>query len=225
VYERSALAIGSSLRTERVPLSGLRPHPRNYRAHPDDQIEHLAESLKEHGQYRNIVIARDGTILAGHGVVQAAQSLGLTELDAVRLDLSPDEPRALKLLAADNTLGHLAEQDDRALSELLKEIGATDPMGLLGTGFDEAMLANLLFVTRPRSEIRDFDEAAHWAGMPEYEAPQEDWPLTVRFRTRANRDAFEELTGLHPAGNAKMSWWPSESADDLRSLRFEQASA
>lgn len=54
---------------ETVPIKELRPHPRNYRSHPEDQLEELMASLDENNQYRNVVIAWDNTILAGHGVV------------------------------------------------------------------------------------------------------------------------------------------------------------
>ena len=46
----------------------LKPHPRNYRDHPQDQIDHLIQSIRENGFYRNVVVANDNTILAGHGV-------------------------------------------------------------------------------------------------------------------------------------------------------------
>src|SRR5437764_115147 len=131
--------------TESVAVSSLRPHPRNYREHPDDQIEHLAASLKEHGFYRNVVIAQDGTILAGHGVIEAAKRLGLETARVVRLPIEADSPAALKVLTGDNEIEHLAEQDDRLLSELLREIAQDDPLALLGTGYDEAMLANLVY--------------------------------------------------------------------------------
>jgi ParB-like chromosome segregation protein Spo0J len=73
----------SSLRAEFVPLASLKPHPRNYRIHPDDQLEHIIKSIQEHGFYRNVVAARDGTILAGHGVVQAALKMGLKGVPVV----------------------------------------------------------------------------------------------------------------------------------------------
>ena len=123
-----------SLKVKMVPVASLKPHPRNYRGHPDDQLQHLVESLKEHKVYRNIVCARDGTILAGHGVWYAAQKAGLLEIPVVKMDLDPNEPRALKLMVADNSIEHLADQDDRGLQDLLKEIKSTDIVGLLGTG-------------------------------------------------------------------------------------------
>lgn len=54
---------------EMIEIQTLKPHPRNYRTHPEDQIAHLIESISKHGFYRNVVIAKEGTILAGHGVV------------------------------------------------------------------------------------------------------------------------------------------------------------
>jgi hypothetical protein len=61
--ELSALPAADVLPTEIVALSSLRPHPRNYREHPEDQIEHLMQSIRANGFYRNIVVARDGTII------------------------------------------------------------------------------------------------------------------------------------------------------------------
>jgi len=209
---------------ETVVLADLKPHARNYRQHPDDQLEHLMESLREHGWYRNIIVARDGTILAGHGIVAAARKMGYTEGPAIRLPLEPNEPRALKVLAGDNGLGHLAEVDDRALSELLKEVKDFDLEGLLGTGYDEAMLANLVYVTRPASEIKDFDAAAEWAGMPAYdaggEAPEAS-KIVVHFRTDQDRAEFARLLGLRITAQSDTTWWPPMERNDLASVRFE----
>jgi hypothetical protein len=208
---------------EWVALDSLRPHPRNYQQHPDDQIEHLAQSLREHGFYRNVVIARDSTILAGHGVVQAAKSIGLDEAPCVRMDLDAAEPRALKLLAADNEISHLAERDDRALSELLKEVKDTDLDGLLGTGYDEMMLANLVMVSRPRSEIQDIDHAAHWVGMPEYEEGRQVLQAQVSFRNPDDRAEFCRLIGAPPPNSSRVvsAWYPPKEREDLASVRFE----
>jgi len=219
-----AKAAPTTLALETVALADLRAHPQNYRVHPEDQIAHLAESIRIHGLYRNIVTARDLTILAGHGVVQALQALGWTEAPIRRLALDPLEPRALKLLAGDNEIGHLAEIDDRALSELLKSIKDLDPSGLLGTGYDDAMLANLVMVTRPASEIADHGEAAAWAGMPEYDFVDEPLRAIISFRAEADRTEFARTLGikwLKVVGKAKTAWWPNREQDDTSAIRFE----
>jgi site-specific DNA-methyltransferase (adenine-specific) len=121
----------------------LTPHPRNYRGHPPEQIEHLKASITEHGLYRNVVVARGDVILAGHGVVIATVELGVALVPVVRLDIDPDDPRALKLLAGDNEITRLADDDDGALAAILKEL-ADSSVGLLGTGYDDAGLTEFL---------------------------------------------------------------------------------
>lgn len=129
---------------ELVALDTLKPHPRNYRRHPPEQLAHLRQSLREHGVYRNVVVAVDSTILAGHGVVEAALEEQLDAIAVVRLPILPDDPKALKLVAADNELPRLALDDDRALAQLLEEIRDDDDVGLYGTGYEDEDLAQLL---------------------------------------------------------------------------------
>lgn len=129
--------------SEMAALADLRPHPRNYHVHPEQELEHLAESLREHGVYRNVVVARDNTILAGHGVVAAARRVGLDSLPVVRLDLAPNDPRALKVVIRDNEIGRLAEVDDVGLAHLLEslEIAGTPTNNL---GLEPADVTRLL---------------------------------------------------------------------------------
>jgi hypothetical protein len=170
------------------------------------------------------VIAKDGTILAGHGVYKAALKLGMKEMPVIRLNIDPDSPRALKVLIGDNEIGHLAEIDDRALTEMLKQIKTDDIDGLLGTGYDESMLANLLFVTRPASEIADMNEAAQWAGMPGYEEGEEIIKLIIGFRTPHDRECFVKEAKLRIDKRESKTWmtrWPFTERHDLASQKFE----
>jgi hypothetical protein len=205
-----------------VDIDTLKPHPRNYRKHTADQLEHLVESIRAHGLYKNVVAAKDWTILAGHGVVAAAKEIGFTKLPVVRLPIKPNDPRALKVLAGDNMIWHLAEDDDRVLTELLKELSSGDE--LLGTGFDDQMLAGLVMVTRPEGEIADKDEAAEWLGMPEYEGEAKRIQLVVAFDSEEERDELVEKLKVvikKKHGLTWSTWWPPRERDDLTSVRFE----
>jgi hypothetical protein len=212
---------------EEVALDELKPHKRNYRTHPDDEIEHLMESIQSNGVYRNIVVAQDGTIIAGHGVALAARKLGLTHIPVYRTEYGPDDPRALKLLVSDNEISHLAESDDRLLTKLLRELKDFD-LDLLGTGYDDMMLANLLMVTRPASEIADLEAAAQWVGMPEYdmESKSGQIQIIVNFANEEDRKEFCHLLSLDAdkipkSGTGKSIWWPKPRENmDSRSIRF-----
>ena len=210
---------------EIVKVGDLKPHPRNYVEHPDDQVEHIAQSIRQHGIYRNIIVARDGTILAGHGVVMAAKKEGMTKVPVIRLNVKPDSPAALKVLTGDNELRHLAEVNDRELADLLKEIKDGDEVGLLGTGYDEMMLANLVLITRAEEEIKDIDAAAAWVGLPEYEPGEGFKQIIIRFRNEADRDNFMEKFkkefSFTRHSNTYSAWWPPKDRRDFKALRFE----
>jgi len=218
--------------SETVPIERLKPHPRNYKGHPADQVQHLAQSLKEHGWYRSVVTASDYTVLAGHGIIAAAKSIGLTEAPVIRLPLDPLSPRALKLLATDNEIGKFGETDDRALTELLREIKNTDPVGLFGTGFDDQMLAALVMVTRPASEIEGADAAKEWVGMPEYDPGDKQIKLIISFLTLEDRERFVKEKDIrvdkgwarNRADGTGLVWstrWPFSEREDVAGLTFE----
>ena len=186
-------------------INTLKPHPRNYKKHPEDQIKHICKSIQENGIYRNIVITTDGTILAGHGVVLACEILKIDTVPTFQINI--------------NEIGHLADVDDRQLSEILKEILEEDD--LLGTGYDEMMLANLAFITRPESELSSINHAEEWVGLPEYERTLTPRTMTVSFENDTDRDSFAKHLGITITNKTKSIWWPHKDNDDVKSIRFE----
>jgi len=213
--------------TQQVPIDELTPHPANYREHEDAQLEHLTASLKEHGIYRNIVVANDGTILAGHGLVEAARKIGAKVLPVTRLACGPDDPQALKVIAGDNEIAKLGKVDDRTLSDMLKAaVTENGPEALLGTGFDPQTLASLVMTTRGEAEIEHFDAATEWIGMPQYEVPDNRIKLVISFTSLEDREEMVRALGLEDGGTyarrwTLTAWWPPRGErQDLKSLLF-----
>jgi hypothetical protein len=190
---------------ETVSVASLKPHPKNYRKHLPAQLQHLCESISQHGLYRNIVIAKDSTILAGHGVIEAVKQLGLTEVQVIRLKVSPESEIALKVLTGDNEISNLADVDELALLNLLRDIDVGDE--LLGTGFDAQGLQALFQSSSPR----EFAEDA-WAGMPEFtqDDQQPHRQIIVSFNSEENVAAFERLTKMKISPKTKSVWFPPE---------------
>jgi DNA modification methylase len=79
-------------------------------------------------------------LIAGHGRLMAMQQLRWKECDIVELDLPGIESAALAI--ALNRSAELAEWDNKALSELLKELEAEDAMD--GLGFEQTDIDQLL---------------------------------------------------------------------------------
>jgi DNA modification methylase len=131
-----------TLAVETVAIDSLTAHPRNYRGHPDAQVAEIGKSLEKFGQYKPVVVSSDGVILAGHGVWTAQKAQGAKDVAVVRMDFPSTDPRAEKLMVADNELSRMAVDDDRALAALLADVQRTE--GLSGTGWDDGGLDALI---------------------------------------------------------------------------------
>ena len=208
---------------ETIKLSDLKEHPRNYKTHPEDQLQHIISSIEEHGFYRNIVIAKDNTILAGHGVFQACQLMNKEEVPVIRLNIDHDSTQALKVLTSDNEIQNLAKVDDRELSEILKDILDED-LDLTGTGFDQEQLSALIYTTRPSTEVADIDEAKEWVGMVDFEPTGKDIKVIIQFDNEEDKqEMLNRICATHinkQIGNISTIWYPERKQEDLKSISF-----
>lgn len=112
-------------------LSTLKPSPHNAREHPPSQIKKLAASLREWGWTTPILIDETGQVLAGHGRLMAAQSLGMTE-GLVRVARGWSEEKKRGYIIADNKIGENATWDKGLLA---LELGALHE----GFGYDATL--------------------------------------------------------------------------------------
>jgi len=118
-----------------VRVAEFKPHPMNYNAHPQNQVEALRESLRIFEQVRDVVVWRE-FIIAGHGVVEAAKAEGWTDISATRLPDDWDEERVLAYLAVDNETARLSEPDDAQLTALLQGVSDEELRALAAGGED-----------------------------------------------------------------------------------------
>lgn len=61
-----------------IKVSDIKPYARNAKKHPDDQVEMIAESIKQFGWAQPLVLDENKEILIGHGRLLAAKRLGLS---------------------------------------------------------------------------------------------------------------------------------------------------
>lgn len=106
---------------KRVKLSDIRPYERNAKIHGPEQIEKLKKSITEFGFVNPCLIDREYNLIAGHGRVMAAESLGMEDVPCVFVEgLTVAQRRAYIL--ADNKLAELAEWNNATLAEELAEL-------------------------------------------------------------------------------------------------------
>ena len=143
----------------------LSPYRRNARTHSKKQIRQIAESITRFGFTNPVLIDEAGMILAGHGRVEAAKLLGMSEVPCLRFDhMTSQEKRAYIL--ADNKLALNAGWDEDLLADELKSLLAEDidfDIGL--TGFSIAEVDRLID-----------DQAPEEPGDPAEDALKKDAP-------------------------------------------------
>ncbi len=153
----SEITLPSGVINHEVPIDALRPHPRNFRRHPERQIENLVASFRRFGQFRSIVAVEETAghylIIAGHGITEAMRKAGAR---TVRIDELPKETDAATLEAimiADNLhADHAVDNDDLLLLLLQEQADAGIDLASLGSSaqqLDELQL--LLEQTTPKA--------------------------------------------------------------------------
>lgn len=127
---------------EHLSLDALVPYARNSRTHSPEQIAQVAASIREFGFTNPVLIDAQGGIIAGHGRVMAARTLGLSEVPCIRLGHLTDAQKRAYVIA-DNKLALNAGWDDALLALELREL---DGLGfdLHMTGFNDDEISNLL---------------------------------------------------------------------------------
>ena len=179
--------IAPELASFAVELGVLRPDPRNARSHDERNIKAVAESYKQHGQRKPIVVQRmadDGTpmiVRAGNGQVEAARKLGWTHIAAIVVDESDREAIAFAL--RDNRTAELAEWNLDALGENLRYLQEqTYDMEALGWDGVEALeLMNAGNVQAVDEDLVHVDEHVRKPAVHKIRPPAQmtnaDWTL------------------------------------------------
>jgi DNA modification methylase len=104
-----------------APVSSLVSDPLNPRTHNRQQVRAIARSIEAFGFNAPILVARGDRIVAGHGRLEAAKSLGLADVPIIRLE-HLSEPQAKAYMLADNRLSDRSSWEDGQLALRLKEL-------------------------------------------------------------------------------------------------------
>ena len=136
----------SDLQVQYVSPDRLRPYPGNARSHSRKQLKLIEKSILRFGFTNPILVTNDFEVVAGHGRLLAAKSLGL-QLVPVVASSSLSEADKKALIIADNRIAELSNWDRdilaieyQALEELqFEDIEVTGfSLGEIDTILDDA---------------------------------------------------------------------------------------
>jgi len=127
---------------EMLSCAALVPYAKNSRTHSKEQVAQIARSIQEFGFTNPVLIDGQGGIVAGHGRVMAAQSLGVESVPCLRVDWLTEAQKKAYVIA-DNQLALNAGWDNDILSAEIKEL-QQDGFALDLLGFNNEDLDDLL---------------------------------------------------------------------------------
>lgn len=114
-------------------IKDLHPYKNNAKKHPKEQVEQIANSIKEFGFTQPVLIDENNNVIAGHGRILGAKKAGLKNVPTVCLnDLTEEQVKAYRLV--DNKLNE-SDWNLKLLDEELENIFDID-MSLFGFDVD-----------------------------------------------------------------------------------------
>lgn len=121
------------VKVEQWDIARVLPYARNAKLHPELQVAQIAASMQQFGFVNPVLVDAKGVLVAGHGRLLAAQSLGLQKIPVIKLGhLSEDQAKALRL--ADNSLPQGGRWNPDLLEAELAHLTAIkfdlEPLGL-----------------------------------------------------------------------------------------------
>lgn len=115
-----------------VPITDLKPHPKNRNKHPKEQLERLTEIIKYQGWRKPITVSNlSGFVTAGHGRLSVAKALDMKEVPVDYQDYESSEQEYADV-QADNAIALWADLDLKEINVDLPELGPDFDIDMLG---------------------------------------------------------------------------------------------
>lgn len=151
----------------KMKLADLVKPEKNVRIHTEQQLKEFRRSVEMFGQIRPIVVDENNVILAGNGLYDTLQTMGIDTADVYRYD-NLTENQKKKLMIADNKIFSLGIENLETLNSFLEDLQGDLDI----PGFDEEILKQIVseaeditgklseYGTLDEEEIRSIKEAA-----------------------------------------------------------------
>lgn len=146
---------------ERRPIATLIPRQTNPRTHSTEQVEKIANSMRTFGWTIPVLVDERGELIAGHGRLMAAQTIGWVEAP-VMVARGWSEAKKRAYVIADNKLTLDGGWNEDLLKAELKDLKDLEELGELDvtlTGFSEDELDKMFAGNKTEGDEETEDEA------------------------------------------------------------------
>lgn len=202
-------------------MSELKFDPKNYRIHGDKNKRLIQKSLVDCGAGRSILIDKEDCIIAGNGVYEQAQELGLkvriiesdgTELIAIkRTDLKTEDARRKALALADNYTSDTSVFDVEAILEDFTEEDIDAWEFSIETGD--------VFIQGSNDPNKEFEDLGEFKFANKYISAWKQ--IIVSFKNEEDFAKFAKLINQNLTEKTKSIFYPAQVKEDVIEI-YEQ---
>ena len=211
---------------EWVDISTIQPDPNNPRFNANT-IPMVVDSIKKFGFSSPIIVRKaDNIIIAGHTRYQAAKDLNLDKVPVRYMDLDPVDAKRLAL--ADNKIQESSAWDYNKLTNVLQDIQNVDVDFILGLGFNDNELDNILDRRAPGDTIHGEGPSIwkdEWQDMPEFDQQDETSHRSIIVHFENNDDVikFQELIEQQFGPKQKSIWYPAAEVKKTTDIAYDDS--
>ncbi len=156
-----------------VPIEQLKPFHNSVRTHSARTLKKLRSNVERLGLQQPLLVDERCVIIDGHARLEAARSLGFSELPVIVVQgLTPDEIRALRL--AVNRLPQDARLDADKLRDEIEALIAID-FDIDLTGYDAVEIDNVLEIDSQSEAVVDGENMQPDREVPPASSPDDIW--------------------------------------------------
>lgn len=176
------------MKVQIVKIDKIIPYINNPRK--NQNVDKVANSIKEFGFRQPLVVDKDYNIIVGHTRLQAAKQIGLKEVPIHIANLNKDQLKAYRI--ADNRVNQESEWDYQLLHNELKDL-INEDYNMFTLGFEGLELDNI--INADSFSTKWLDQMKEWKNMPEFKHDDKTpyKRLVVNFETKKDVDAFFKL--------------------------------
>jgi len=176
------------MKVQIVKIDKIIPYINNPRK--NQNVDKVANSIKEFGFRQPLVVDKDYNIIVGHTRFQAAKQIGLKEVPIHIANLNKEQLKAYRI--ADNRVNQESEWDYQLLHNELKDLMNED-YSMFTLGFEGLELENI--INADSLSTKWLDQMKEWKNMPEFKHDNKTpyKRLIVNFESKKDVDDFFKL--------------------------------
>jgi len=202
----------------------------NARIHSPANKDAIKKSLQDLGAGRSVLIDSENVVIAGNGVFEQAQKLGIpvkiiesdgTELVVVkRTDLDTGDKKRTALAIADNRANDLSEFDTVVLDKMLEKLTTELQQS---AGFTAIEMETIKILTE---NINNLPTSDHWQDMPEFIQDNKSAfrSIIIHFKNKEDINEFAKIINQTITEKTKFLWFPKQEQLETESRRYKSES-